>query len=408
MAESAAQVLSNIPQDAPGVAQGLNPTTADPARQMSIKEAWSKVVAENGPVTYDQDPSDQDRNAAAQAVEEPATEATTEEENPAEEKPAPAKKAKAKEEPAPEPEEEEEEPEPAAAKETVGVRDLIKERQKLRERFERNERAQTQRFEAKQRQLQEYEQKVQGAHQQLQPVMRAAQAIEQGDFDGFAKALGEVLRNEEMKDWNTLNSEALKAVQSPIHKELRALRQKQEDDRKEAERLRNEQVQRAQFEQKQREVAEWKRGIAEELSGEEDAAIPAIVETRPELVDAIFNIQNHHYQTTNGEVLSARDAAVQLLTNVRKDFKFWSNFFEEHGESDIIKQLTGSQSAPKKKTAVSNGTQRTETSERRGAKAPKNVSQSQTAQAAALAPMSEKELKRWAVHQMEQDFNQIR
>jgi hypothetical protein len=380
-----------------GIAQGLNPA-GDPAKQVSIADAWKATVAKVGPVTYP------DEEREARATEEPAAE---EPEAPAAEKPEP-KKAKAKEEPAEEPEtEEEEEP----ARETVTTRDLIKERQKLRARFERNEVAQEQKWQAKHRELVGLEQRVNKAAQDYAPLIRAAQAAEAGDFDGIAKSLGEFLKNEDMKDWNTLNGEALKAMQSPVYKKLRDLERQQAEAARQRDAQLQQQQQSYAEQQRQVEIANWKRGIAAQLTEDEDVAIPAIIESRPQLVDAIFNIQQAHYDETGGDTLSARDAAVKLLENVRADFKFWSDFFEEHGESGVIKKLTGSQVAPKKKPAVTEGRQRTETSERRGAAtrpAPKNVPQTQTAQAAALGNLSEKELKRITVLKMQEDFERLR
>jgi len=379
------------------VAQGLNPQSGDPGKQVSIREAWAATVAAKGPITYP------DETAAAVDPAHVERDDTAPEPEPEKPKPEP-KKAKAKE---PEPEEEpeeEEEPEKPAAKETVTTRDLIKERQKLRERFERNEQAQMQRFRAEAHRLQTIEQK-------LQPLMRAANALEQGDFEGVAAGIGEALGNGEVKDWNTLTSEALKASQSPVYKKMRDLERKQAEDAK----LRDQQAQDQQRayaeQQKQHEIANWKRNISTELSVDEDPAIPGMLEARPELVDSILAIQHAHYHETRGDVLSPREAAVRLLKNVRNDFKFWSDFFSEHEESEAIKALTGSQSAPKKKTAVTEGRQRTETSEKRGAAtrpAPKNVSQTQTAQASAIGQMSDAEKIKLAAIKMQQDFERIR
>jgi hypothetical protein len=395
-AEAAAVAVQEQPSAS--VAVALNPQSGDPGKQLSIREAYAATVAKLGPITYEDEAS-----LAAAHVErdDTAPEPVAEPE-----KPKAKKVAKEPEnEPATDDEpDEEEEPEKPTAKEAVTARDLIKERQKLRERFERNEQAQANRWGAKAREIQATEQK-------LEPLMRAARALESGDFDGIAKALGEHLGNPEVVDWNTFNSEALKATQSPVYKKMRDLERRQAEDAK-AREQQQEANRRAYSEQQQaQELANWKRNIAAELSADDDPAIPAMIESRPELVDSLHAIQRAHYHETRGDILSPRDAAVKLLKNVRNDFKFWSDFFVEHEDSDAIKALTGSQSAPKKKTAVTEGRQRTETSEKRGAAtrpAPKNVSQTQTAQASAIGQMSDAEKIKLAAMKMQQDFERIR
>lgn len=394
------------------IEQGLDASNGDPGKQPSIREAWAATIQKHGPITY---PDEQ-----RQEIDETAEAAPVETEP---EKPEPTEKKAAK--PAePEPEHEQEEPEEddEGEKPTVSRKDFFVERRKLRERYERADRQQEQKWSAVERRITAEAQRVQTEAQKLEPLQRAARCVETGDWDGIAKALGETLGNSEIKDWNTLNTAVLQAIQSPVYKEVRDLRRAQEEQRRQDEQ-RQQQWQAHQAEQqKLAEQAEWKRGIAAELSSEEDEAIPALIESRPQLVDAIFNIQNAHYHETRGELLSPRDAAVKLLENVRDDFHFWSEFFEEHGESEAIKMLTGSQASPKNKPASSgrrktensegtSGRQRTRTSERQTTAtrpASKTVPQSQTAAASALSKMSDEQLKKFYAQKMEQDFSRLR
>lgn len=216
--------------------------------------------------------------------------------------------------------------------ERTALQALIDDRRKLRERHERNEQELLGKVQAR-------ENAISARAQKLDPLARAASAAEAGDFDGFAKGLGEYLGTEELKDWSTLNAQILHAMQAPGYKQLREQRReldafkKQQEQEKEAARQYQAQQQQAQA------VAEWKRDLAQELESDEDSALANLLVARPGVADALVGMQNHHYHSTRGDVLNSRSAGEQFLRNVFSDFKFWRDYASEHSESPLVQEL---------------------------------------------------------------------
>ena len=176
-------------------------------KALSIREAFKAVEDEHGPVSFEQGdpveaPADETEEAKAEREATEAEKAAAK----AEKKAAKAAKpdAEDKEEPV----------------EKVGVRDLIKEREKLREKEARREQYHARRAQALERDYQGKYNHLANVEQKLAPLMDAAKAVEVGDFDGIAQAIGKFLGNEDVKDWKALNSEALKAIQSPMYKRI--------------------------------------------------------------------------------------------------------------------------------------------------------------------------------------------
>lgn len=258
--------------------------------------------------------------------------------------------------------------------------------------------------------------------QELEPVRQALKLFEAGDLDGFATQLGAMAKDPSIKDWNTLNAAALNAVSNPMYKRMRQLeRQSEERAQEMAQQARAQDAQRAEA-AKAQEIVGWKQSLADEANSDEDPAIGNLLTTRPQMVDALFNIQQNHYHATGGDLLPARDAAAQLLKNVREDFKFWSTYFEEHGESPLVEELLNGDQAPKpvKQTdRAARVLERQTTKKTSGAivapkqaatrpnvpKVVKNISQAQTASASALKPLTEKQLLEKAAREMQQEWN---
>lgn len=375
--------------------------TTQPERAASIKEAWAQVTAELGeplpPGEAEAKPEESETEAEAEPEEKPAKAERGKDGKFAKAKKAEEKPAEEPESVAAEPEEDEE------PQERVGVRDLVHERRKLREKFERRERQLEQTHQQQAQQLQQQ-------WQRLAPLAEVAKAIEHGDFDAIASGLGKWLGNEDVKDWNTLNSEALKAIQSPVYKKMRDLERRQEQERRE----RDEQAQNArqQYESQraQAQRREWIDNITDELSGDDDPAVSALIDARPEVSQMVFSIQKSHYDETDGEVITPRKALERVVANVKQDLEFWTTFLEEHAEaSRFVRKITGAKAPAAKGNQeapipAANGDRKTATSERQGAKAPKNVSHTRAASASVVAPMSEKDLKAFYARKMESDF----
>lgn len=390
--------------------QGIDPaSTAEPARAASITDAWKATVAKTGPVTWPEEPKSEALQAAEAALEARKTETEGEEkpeEAAAEKPPKPAKKAKAEVAPVEETEEEE-----APEEETVSAKDHIKARKDYRERYERRERAQTQRHQQQVNFVRGEMAKVEHARQALSPLLRAGQMLEAGDFDGFAKGIGEALGNAEMKDWNTLNSEALKAVQSPVYKKMRDLERQAEQDRQERARAAEEQRAAYTNQEQARAIEDHKRGIVTELSDDEDPFIAALFEKRPAIAEQVYAIQKSHHDS-RGEVPPSRDATLEFLRNVHSELQFYNDLIESHADSDVVKKLRakpGGRQGTKTPEGSNAGPQKTATSERRTQKpAPKNVPQSATAQAAAIPAMTDAEKFKYYGRLIEEDFSKMR
>lgn len=368
--------------------------STQPERAKSITETWSKVMDQLGPIT--------DGDEAAEA-----TEAAPE----AEAEPAPEPKAsKAKSKAAEKPKEAEPETVEAETPEeppkTAGVRDIIQERRRLRAAFEAREKQRDAEHAARMAELSARETKH-------APLMKLASAVESGDFDDIAAAVGEFLGAKELKTWESLNDEALKQVRDPHYKRVRDLERKAaEREAQDAEARK----QREAHEQQAQQVAaerQWKHGIVEEIAAHEDPALNAMIAKRPRLVDGIYAIQNEHWKET-GEVMSATDAAAVQLGSVIREFVEWSDFVEAHPDSPIVRKFMGDRGTPKKPVlsdhsaaqTSATGNPKAATSERRGGPSgpPKNVSQAQVAEAAGTKPLSPAQIMAKYKRQMEHDW----
>lgn len=381
----------------PEAASGFKADSAlAPKQRSEIFDAWSKVADQHDP---EADPAKLD---AAPAQAAPAK---------AKAKPEPEAEVEAEEEASAE-EEEQEAAKPARKLTQAENRELMKARIAQNQRFQRREQAQEQRFAQREAQVAQKEAEFRA---QYEPLAKAKSAIESGDFDGFATALG-------YTDWNTMQGEALQAVQSPVYKRMRALEKEREAERAQLAQQREEyQKQQAQQAQAQ-EIQNWKANLRDECLSDEDPAVAELVEARPQIVDALFAIQQQHYHQSGGDLLPARDTVLQFCENVRTDFEFWAPLIEANPE------LFGSQAASAKakpaaqpvRAAVLERQTNKKTSG--AAQAPagvkpvaavakprapsKTISQAQTAGASALKGMNDKELKAHYERLMQQEWSQ--
>lgn len=376
--------------------------TTSPEKALSIREAWKSVEAEHGPVSFtDGDP-----------VEAPVAE--TEEAKAKAAEAAKAEKKATKEAKAKADADEKEEP----AEKPLGVKDLVKEREKLREKEARREQYHQRRGQALERDYQAKYNHLATVEQKLSPLMDAAKAVEVGDFDGIAQAIGKFLGNEDVKDWKALNSEALKAIQSPMYKRMRDLERQREDDRKTTAETQA-QLQRVEQERAAKaQVESWQMNITDELSEDDDPAVQALIKAKPDFAARVYAIQKAHYHKNDGDILPAREALASVaLNDVFAEIEFWNSFIEEHADSPVVQKFTSRRSGKNSEktdgtrsaeSSEKNGTRKTATSERRAGPPAKNVSHTRAAEASPAIPMDDASIKRLFKSKMEQDFAALR
>ena len=357
-----------------------------------VAAAWAAAEQEIGGVTLEADIA----AGLAAPVKEDEEPKEGEEEAPPEKQAAKGKEkpAKAKEEP-----KEEEEKDLGG-----GVRDLIIQRRKHREKMDKDK-AQFQAY------VQQEHGKLQQLAQKFAPHQALGEAVDAGDFEGIAQAIAKITGNAAIKDWKTLNDEALKAAQSPgIYREVRRLRAEREEER----RQQAEQQKGWQAQQQQRERAEmekqWVSTIEEELTGDEDAALAGLLEVDAGIASSIYATQGQHHQE-EGEVLPTGEAASKLLKAVYEKWQAWGDYLELHKDSAFVKKAIGDQSTAKKSangtasrnsesgTANRNGVR---SSDGKFKKAAPAVSQNRTAEAGANTFKTEKDMIRHYSRLMEE------
>lgn len=354
-----------------------------------VAAAWEAAQAEIGGIS-----EEEDIKAGLMAppkADEPAAEAEAKEAPKAKEKPA---KAKA------EPKEEEPEEKDLGG----GVRDLVRERMKLRQKAEARERE----FSAY---IAQKEAKVAELAQKYAPHQALGEAVDAGDFEGIAQAIAKITGNPAIKDWKTLNDEALKAAQSPgIYREVRRLRAEREEER----RQQGEQQKAWQAQQQQRERAEmekqWVSNIEEELGDAEDAGLKGLLEAGDGIAASIYAVQAEHHQK-EGEILPTEEAAEKLLKVVYEKWESWRDFWELHKDSAFVKKAIGVRDTAKKpangtasRNSESGATSRNgvRSSDGKFKKAAPAVSQNRTAEAGANTFKNDKEMIRFYARQMEE------
>jgi len=331
----------------------VNPNETDQGRAVSVSEAWETVRAKLG-----------DDGEA-----EPA-EATPE-------KSAPPKAA-AKPDP---------EPEPAN-----GERDYVKGLAALRRKFERKESELNTSVAAR-------EEQIQAVVKRYQPLHRAAQAIESGDFDAIAEALAEFIGDDQIKDWNALQGAALQARNNPAIREVRKLRQETERERARVAEMQKTQQNEQRTAAQRREEAQWIESVSDDLTTDADPGLAALVEITPGISQSIFAVQRDHHKAT-GEVLPASEAAAVALKDLYAYHQKWTKYFAENADSAFVRKISGSQTAAKSASgsASQNGARKGNGQFKRP---PPNVSQNRTSEASAPARLSDAELRKRFARQME-------
>lgn len=163
-----------------------------------------------------------------------------------------------------------------------------------------------------------------------QALRQASQALEAGDFDSFAKALGR-------QDWNELNKEVLAAYNDPNFKRLREL-EKRERERQEAEQRRQQEAEaRQRAEQREREMLAYKAELSKQMSSSENRVVQALADD-PRFVEAVFRVQKHHWDPVARQTVTPEEALElmvgdkNLLTDLRDLYSRLRNAFGDEGE----------------------------------------------------------------------------
>lgn len=141
-------------------------------------------------------------------------------------------------------------------------------------------------------------------------IVTAKKALEDGDFDGFAQALG-------YDDWRKLNSETLKRFQSPEYQRVQNL-ERQLKERTEREARERAEAQRASQQRAEQEQREQYIGSLEgELAATGDAALTELGKD-PAFRRAVFDVQQREWD--GSETVSVEEAARQALQSARSAY----------------------------------------------------------------------------------------
>lgn len=350
-----------------------NATDQDRAR--SVQETLAKVKAELGEVTEAEDEAV--RAGAAPRPDKEGAEAKPKDE---------AKKVeKAK------PEKEDE----------VTDRDFTKGLKSVRARYARKE----EQLEASyQQKIVAGEQRIQQAVTKYKPLHDAAEAFDSGDLDGFAEAIARYKGDDSIKDWNALQQAAIQAHANPAIREVRKLRRENEAKERNLSEANRLHAQRQQQEQAQAAQKQWIETLADDLTSDEDAALPAILEVNPEFTQFVFAEQDRHFKAeeTRGEVLPAKEAAEVALRQLYAKWKSWGDIFEAHKDSAFLKKIFGDQAAAKKPASGTGNRSSAAKGKEPQKRVPPAVSQNRTAEASAYGRPSDDDLKRKFARQMDE------
>jgi hypothetical protein len=132
-------------------------------------------------------------------------------------------------------------------------------------------------------------------------------ALEAGDPDGMAKAIG---RN----DWNAMQEEILARIADPHYNEIQRLRKEIDEDKAQKKKAAEEyQARQAQVERQQA-IVSVKRGIMAEASQAKDPVLKAM-HTDPLFVDTIFSLQEKNYDPVTQTTISIEEALDEPLPN---------------------------------------------------------------------------------------------
>jgi hypothetical protein len=155
------------------------------------------------------------------------------------------------------------------------------------------------------RRAQEVEQRTKGYQAQLQEYMAEIdakqtrssafdKAVEAGDFDGAAAAMGR-------KDWQSLQQEMLDRVSDPTYKQMVELQnwkeqqEKQEQERQQQWKRQQEEQREQQAQQEQRQVETTYKGQLSQMMAASKDPIVAAMHDDPVFIESIFQYQRKHF-----------------------------------------------------------------------------------------------------------------
>lgn len=214
---------------------------------------------------------------------------------------------------------------------------------------------------------------------------RAVEAWERGDFDGVAKAL----ENDDKANWKSLNSAGATKMRSPEAKRIAELEER-ERQREQAEQQRADDAKRQAAEQEQQQaVVAYKERLRGQM-GESDNRIVKALSKLPQFVDAVYLVQNEHWDRESADSIPKPDEALNLpfggrpLLDTAKEM--WQALSEAFGDPDA-----SNQEAP-------NGVgSRTAEASARPGKKPKTLSRNGAAEVSATGKRSDQEwLSHWS------------
>lgn len=129
-------------------------------------------------------------------------------------------------------------------------------------------------------------------------VIAAKRALDAGDFDGFAKALGAA-------DWNEINSRVINQFADPNYRKLQELERREREREAQAQKQREEQTRLQAAQEEARARAEYQQQLAASMAESEDPFVAAMHDD-PAFVAAVFNIQRDHWD--GAETISVEEA----------------------------------------------------------------------------------------------------
>jgi hypothetical protein len=174
-------------------------------------------------------------------------------------------------------------------------------RVEVRERaqFREEQRSKRQAFEAERARFdQEVSTHRQQLQQQAQAVIAAKRALDSGDFDAFAQAMGE-------KDWNAINSRVINQFADPNYRRMLELEQRDRLREAEVQRQREESARVQTEQQRAQERQAYMSNLSTEMGDSDDPLVAAFADD-PAFVRAVFRLQEQHYDGV--ETISVADA----------------------------------------------------------------------------------------------------
>lgn len=177
-------------------------------------------------------------------------------------------------------------------------------------------------------------------------ALQAQRAIEAGDYDAFAKALGRA-------DWNALNTEVIARFADPNYKRMRELESWKTQQEEQAQRARAEAEARAKQDEESRVVTSYKADLSAQMAQSADPLIAAFADD-PSFVQAIFDVQKNEYDgyntVTPEEAIRLRpnEGGSPLLDHMRQLYSRLEKAFRAGQIVHETTQVVAPQAAPPK------------------------------------------------------------